>query len=51
MARRLRRLLVDDSGDQYLVVRVFPLASVLVLDVAFQPGPMMVRERPLPVAL
>jgi len=36
---------------QYLVVRVFPFGSVVVVEVAFQPGPMIVRDRPLPVAL
>ena len=43
-----------DSGwlqGQYLVVRTLPLASVVVVKVAFYPGPMIVRERPLPVAL
>ncbi len=36
---------------QYLVVREFPLGSVVMVDFAFYPGPMMVRDRPLPVAL
>ena len=36
---------------QYLVVRILPFGSVVVVDVAFQPGPMIVRDRPLPVAV
>ena len=35
---------------QYLVVRVLPFGSVVVVEVAFQLGPMIVRDKPLPVA-